>query len=68
MSERSLHLGGWALFILSALFFIASGLRSGDIVGILGGIFFLVGCLAFLIPMLRGKHSNNPRGAREGSR
>jgi hypothetical protein len=53
MSERSLHLGGWVLFIVSALFFIASGLRAGDTVGVLGGIFFLVGCLAFLVPMLR---------------
>ena len=59
MSERSLHLGGWLLFIVSALFFIASGLRTGDAVGVLGGVFFLVGCLAFLVPMLRQR----PAGA-----
>ena len=53
MSERGLHLGGWVLFILSALFFIVSGLRTGDAVGVLGGVFFLIGCIAFLVPMLR---------------
>jgi hypothetical protein len=53
MSERSLHFGGWALFIVSALFFIASGWRAGDLVGVFGGLFFLIGCLAFLVPMLR---------------
>jgi hypothetical protein len=53
MSERRIHIAGWTLFILSAFGFIASSLRSGDIPGILGGILFLLGCLVFLIPMLR---------------
>lgn len=57
MSERSLHLGGWVLFIVSALFFIAAGLRAGDAVGVLGGVFFLVGCIAFLVPMLRQRQA-----------
>ena len=64
MSERGLHLGGWALFILSALFFIASGWRAGDMVGVLGGLFFLVGCLAFVVPMLRARPAGEADRAR----
>ena len=39
---------GWILFVLSALFFIASSLRTGDVVALLGGIFFLLACAVFL--------------------
>jgi hypothetical protein len=42
------ELWGWILFTISALFFIASSLRNGDIVGLLGGVFFLLACAAFL--------------------
>lgn len=45
-------LAGWILFIVSALFFIASSWRSGDMLGLGGGVFFLVACLAFLVPFL----------------
>ena len=62
MSERGLHLGGWVLFILSALFFIVSGLRTGDAVGVLGGVFFLIGCIAFLVPMLRQRPADASGG------
>ena len=36
------------MFTVSALFFIASSLRNGDMVGLLGGVFFLLACAAFL--------------------
>jgi hypothetical protein len=39
---------GWLLFVISALFFIVSSIRNGDVVGILGGIFFLLACVVFL--------------------
>ena len=39
---------GWLLFVISALFFMASSIRAGDVVGLLGGIFFLLACVAFL--------------------
>jgi hypothetical protein len=42
------ELWGWILFTVSALFFIASSLRNGDMVGLLGGVFFLLACAAFL--------------------
>ena len=41
-------LWGWLLFVVSALFFMASSIRNGDIVGLIGGVFFLLACVAFL--------------------
>jgi hypothetical protein len=41
---------GWLLFVVSAAFFMASSIRAGDLVGLLGGLFFLLACLAFLLP------------------
>jgi hypothetical protein len=45
---KRFEIWGWILFTISALFFIASSLRNGDIVGLLGGAFFLLACAAFL--------------------
>jgi hypothetical protein len=41
-------LWGWLLFLISALFFIVSSIRNGYIVGLFGGVFFLLACVAFL--------------------
>jgi len=41
---------GWMLFVVSAAFFMASSIRAGDVVGLLGGGFFLLACFAFLAP------------------
>jgi hypothetical protein len=41
---------GWVLFIVSALGFIASSIKNGDMLGLIGGAFFLVACFVFLIP------------------
>ncbi len=54
MSREHQHgwqLWGWILFIVSALFFIATSLRAGDPLGLLGGVFFLVACFVFLVPL-----------------
>jgi hypothetical protein len=47
---RKLQIFGWVLFILSACGFIASSLRSGDVLGLIGGVLFLLACVVFLIP------------------
>lgn len=47
-----MQLIGWVLFVFSALFFIASSLRAGDPVSLVGGLLFLVACFAFLLPLL----------------
>ncbi len=41
-------LWGWLLVVISALFFMAASIRAGDVVGLFGGIFFLLACVAFL--------------------
>jgi hypothetical protein len=55
--DKRYDLWGWILFTLSALFFIVSSLRNGDIVGLLGGVFFLLACVAFLAPYI-GTHKD----------
>ncbi len=48
--ENRINLVGWWLFVVSALFFTATSLRAGDMLGVLGSLFFLVACFVFLIP------------------
>lgn len=52
MSAKGIQILGWALFILSALGFIVSGIRAGDSMALLGGVLFLAGCVVFLLPLL----------------
>ena len=52
-SKRKFEVWGWCLFIVSAVFFIASTARSGDVLGLLGSLFFLFACIVFLVPYLR---------------
>ncbi len=49
------QLCGWVLFIFSALFFIASSIRAGDMLSLMGGLLFLFACLVFLIPLIARK-------------
>lgn len=46
--DKKYDLWGWLLFVISALLFMVSSIRNGDVVGLLGGIFFLLACVAFL--------------------
>ena len=52
LSARAVNILGWGLFILSAVGFILSSLRSGDMAGLFGGVLFLAGCLVFLAPLV----------------
>ena len=45
---KKFELWGWLLFVVSALLFIVASLRTGDVVGLLGGVFFLLACIVFL--------------------
>ena len=42
MTDRQFVLLGWLFFIVSALFFLAVGIQSGDWLTILGALFFLL--------------------------
>lgn len=55
MSPRANEILGWVLFIISALGFIVSSLRLSDMPGLVGGVFFLTGCLVFVAQLLRRK-------------
>jgi hypothetical protein len=53
--EKKFQLWGWTIFLLSAMFFIGASLKTGDVLGLLGGLFFLLACLVFMIPLVTGK-------------
>ena len=50
--RRKFNWWGWALFMVSALFFILAALRDGDPLALLGSLFFLVACVVFVMPLL----------------
>ena len=71
--QHRFQLWGWILFIFSALFFIATSLRAGDLLGLAAGLLFLVACFVFLVPLAaeagwlnnlsrRNRYSRYPRG------
>jgi len=51
--DTKFQLCGWLLFVLSAVFFIAASIRSGDMLGLIGGLLFFVACIVFLTPFFR---------------
>ncbi len=46
-------LAGWLLFILCAVFYIASSLKNHDPLAIIGSVLFLIACLVFMVPIIR---------------
>lgn len=57
MGQRNYQLTGWILFIFSALFFIASSIRAGDMISLMGGLLFLFACFVFLVPLISIKRT-----------
>jgi len=51
--EIKYQLAGWILFVICAIFFIASGLKNHDTLAFIGGAIFLIACIVFLIPLVR---------------
>jgi len=51
--EIRYQLAGWILFIICAIFFIASSLKNHDPLTFIGGVIFLIACIVFLIPLVR---------------
>ena len=41
---------GWLLFTGSACFYVAAGIKSGDVLGLAGSALFLVACFFFMAP------------------
>ena len=46
-------LAGWLLFVLCAVFYLASSLKNHDPLAIIGSVLFLVACLVFMVPIVR---------------
>ncbi|MGB9441229.1 MAG: hypothetical protein WCB15_25035 [Desulfobacterales bacterium] len=58
--EIKYQLAGWILFIICAIFFIASSLKNHDTLTFIGGVIFLIACIVFLIPLVRSnKNAEN---------
>ena len=54
------QLAGWALFLLCALLFVASGIKNRDLLTFIGSLVFLVACVVFLVPLLLPEKPANP--------
>jgi len=48
-----LQLTDWMLFVISSLFFIASSIKAGDPLSLIGGLFFFVSCFLFIYSLTR---------------
>jgi predicted membrane channel-forming protein YqfA (hemolysin III family) len=55
---RKLHLIGWVLFVVCALFFIASSIVNKDLLTFVGSLVFLVACIVFLIPLVQSRKNS----------
>ena len=51
--EIKYQIVGWILFIICAIFFIASSLKNHDTLTFIGSVSFLLACIVFLIPLVR---------------
>ena len=47
MNTKIINIAGWILFLISAIGFIMSSLKN---LKMFGSLFFLAGCVVFLIP------------------
>ncbi|WP_245964152.1 cytochrome oxidase subunit III [Roseovarius spongiae] len=45
------NFAGWVLFTLSAIGFVWTTWRAGDMIGLAASLFFLIACLVFLVPV-----------------
>ena len=53
---------GWILFIICAIFFIASSLKNHDFLTFIGSVIFLIACIVFFIPQVRlSKRAENDK-------
>jgi len=51
--ESKLQFMGWIVFVLCALFYIASSLKNRDTLTLIGSVLFLIACIVFIIPLIR---------------
>lgn len=61
IQENRQQLVGWILFVLCALFFIASSIKNRDTLTFIGSVLFLISCIFFIVPLVR-KMKNSADG------
>jgi len=61
--EMTYQLSGWILFIICAVFFIASSLKNHDTLALIASVIFLISCIVFLVPLIK-RCQGRPRGDR----
>lgn len=59
--ETTFQLWIWSLFIVSAVFFTASSLRNGDILSLLGSLFFSLACIVAVAPLVASKSQSSQK-------
>ena len=52
-AKQLFELTGWVIFVLSACFFLAATIKSGDQLSIAGSALFLIACIVFMVPLVR---------------
>jgi uncharacterized membrane protein YhaH (DUF805 family) len=52
---------GWILFVLCGVFFMASSIRSRDMLTLAGTVVFLIACVVFMVPLVRAMLANRTR-------
>ncbi|QEN08997.1 hypothetical protein EXM22_13730 [Oceanispirochaeta crateris] len=50
-TNHKYQLCGWILFLLCAVLYLISGMKSKDYISIVGSILFFIACFVFLIPL-----------------
>ena len=46
------QMAGWALFVVCALFYLASSVKHHDLLAGIGSVLFLIACVLFLVPLI----------------
>jgi len=59
--EMRFHLWGWILFLVCAVFFIASSIVSNNILSLVGSIIFLIACVVFIVPLVIKKRQSEDK-------
>ncbi len=55
MDEKHYQIIGLLGFIVAGFIFIAAGIKSGDMLTILGSTVWILSCLVWMIPLLKPK-------------
>ncbi len=48
-------MAGWILFLIGCALFVAAGIRSRDLISTVASGLFFLGCVFFLIPLVKSK-------------